>query len=320
MICLFGMVLQRWVIKKHDSSYKQLFSHPRMIKELFSSFVRESWVSQLDFSTLEKVNGSYISDDLRDREDDVIWKVRIGESWVYLYILLEFQSTVDRFMAVRLLTYTGLLYQDLLKSGQIKGKQKLPPVFPLVLYNGEKRWHAATSLADLIDAVPSGLERYLPEYRYLVIDEGSYATAELAVLKNLVAALFQLEHSREPENVLQLVGHLVDWLGTPETEDLRRAFVYWLKRVFLPERLPESDYEAAEELVEVHTMLEKRVKQWQKQWKAEGLAEGELKGKLKGKLETARGLILQGITLDVIATATSLGREELEKVRREMES
>jgi hypothetical protein len=56
-----------------------------MVRELFQSFVREPWVAQLDFSTLEKVNGSYISDDLRDREDDVIWKVRIGDSWVYLY-------------------------------------------------------------------------------------------------------------------------------------------------------------------------------------------------------------------------------------------
>lgn len=53
-----------------------------------------------------------------------------------------------------------------------------------------------------------------------------------------------------------------------------------------------------------------------KQWKAEGLAEGELKGKLKA----ARGLILQGVTLDVIVAATGLGREDLEKLRREMES
>jgi len=214
-----------------------------MVQELLQTFVRESWVAELDFSTLEKVSGSYVSDDLRDREDDVIWKVRIGESWVYLYILLEFQSTVDRFMAVRLLTYTGLLYQDLLKSGQVKGKQKLPPVFPLVLYNGEKRWNAATSIADLIAAAPSGLQRYLPQYRYLVIDEGSYREQELAELKNLVTALFRLEHSNEPEDVLQLIKQMNAWLQTPETKDLRRAFVIWIKRVLLRDRMGDPDYE-----------------------------------------------------------------------------
>lgn len=299
-----------------------------MVQELFQTFVRESWVAQLDFSTLVKVGGSYVTDDLRDREDDVIWKVRIGESWIYLYILLEFQSSVDRFMAVRLLTYTGLLYQDLIKSGQIKGKQKLPPVFPLVLYNGEKRWNAATSIADLINAVPPGLHRYLPQYRYLVIDEGSYHEQELTELKNLVAALFQLEHSQEPESVLKLISHLNDWLQTPETNDLRRSFVIWIKRVLLRDRMGDPDYETAQDLVEVQTMLENRVKQWQKQWmlegeqvgKLEGFTEGERKGKLEGKLETARGLILHGVQLDIIAASTGLSRDELEKLRRDMES
>ena len=287
-----------------------------MVEELLRSFVHQSWVNQLDFTSLEKVGGSYISDDLRDREDDIIWRVQIGGSWIYIYILLEFQSTIDRFMAVRLLTYTGLLYQDLLKSGKIKGKQKLPPVFPVVLYNGEKRWNAATDLKMLIDEMPAGLECYQPGYRYLIIDEGSYKESELEELSNLVSALFQLEHSRDPETLQRVVGCLVQWLATPDTETLRRSFVYWLKRVFLPDRLPESDHEQIEELVEVHTMLEKRVKQWQKQWKAEGLAEGLA----EGKLEVARGLILQGISLDVIAAATGLDREQLETLRRGMES
>ncbi|MBV5323557.1 Rpn family recombination-promoting nuclease/putative transposase, partial [bacterium] len=300
----------------HDSSYKQLFSHPRMVQELLCSFVHEPWVAQLDFSSLEKVSGSFVSDDLRDREDDVIWKVRIGESWIYLYILLEFQSTVDRFMAVRLLTYTGLLYQDLLKSGQIKGKQKLPPVFPLVLYNGHKRWHAATDLTHLVDRMPVGLEQYQPRYRYLVLDEGSYGATELEELRNLVAALFQLEHSRDPETLQRIVGCLADWLGADESETLRRSFIHWLKRVFLPERLPELDHESIEELVEVEIMLEQRVKQWKKEWKAEGLAEGKLEGKLEAKREIAKGLILQGVSLDIVAAATSLNRDELENLRR----
>jgi len=65
---------------------------------------------------------------------------------------------------------------------------------------------------------------------------------------------------------------------------------------------------------------EKRVKQWQKRWMLEGEQIGELEGKLEGKLETARGLILHGVELDIIAASTGLSREELEKLRRDMES
>jgi hypothetical protein len=54
-----------------------------------------------------------------EREDDMIWRLRWGGRWLYVYLLLEFQSSVDRFMAVQLLTYIGLLYQDLAAAGEI---------------------------------------------------------------------------------------------------------------------------------------------------------------------------------------------------------
>lgn len=89
----------------HDHSYKLLFSHAEMVADLLTGFIREDWVRELDLATLEKVGGSYVTDDLREREDDVIWRVRWGSEWLYVYLLLEFQSTIDRFMAVRMLVY-----------------------------------------------------------------------------------------------------------------------------------------------------------------------------------------------------------------------
>jgi len=53
---------------QHDNSYKQFFSYPQMVADLLRDFVPNLEVDKLDFNTLEKVSGSYISDDLRDRE------------------------------------------------------------------------------------------------------------------------------------------------------------------------------------------------------------------------------------------------------------
>ncbi len=39
----------------YDHSYKALFSHAEMVADLLRGFVREEWVNELDFSTLEKV-------------------------------------------------------------------------------------------------------------------------------------------------------------------------------------------------------------------------------------------------------------------------
>jgi len=77
---------------------------------------------------------------------------------LYVYILLEFQSTVDRFMVVRMLTYIGLLYQDLIKRGQVKEGDYLPPVLPLVLYNGRTPWKAALDLEKLVAPAPGKLK------------------------------------------------------------------------------------------------------------------------------------------------------------------
>jgi hypothetical protein len=47
-----------------------------MIVELLRGFLRESWVKNLDFSTLERVGGSFVSADLRERHSDMIWRIR----------------------------------------------------------------------------------------------------------------------------------------------------------------------------------------------------------------------------------------------------
>jgi predicted transposase/invertase (TIGR01784 family) len=267
----------------HDTAYKQLFSHPRMIEDLLRGYVTEEWVSEIDFSTLERVADSFISDDFREREDDVIWRVRWGERWLYLYLLIEFQSTVDRFMAVRLLTYIGLLYQDILRAHRPGRHEYLPPVLPIVLYNGEERWWARTELAQLQEPhLPQSLARFQPDLRYLLLDESRLADHPQPATRNLAAALFGLEGSRSAEDLIEVLGRLVEWLQDPEQDDLRRSFVTWLRRIGLKRHVPEEDFTEFHELQEIHSMLADRIDSWFQQWKEEGLAQGLEKGMQKG--------------------------------------
>ncbi len=259
----------------HDQSYKLLFSHPEMVADLLRGFVREEWVEHLDFGSLEKVSGTYVADDLREREDDVIWRVRWGPDWLYVYLLIEFQSTVDRYMAIRILVYLGLLYQDLVRTGQLAAEGRLPPVLPIVLYNGNRRWDAPVDVADLVVPMPGGLETYRPRLKYFLLDEGCYADSELAPLRNLAAALFRMENSRTPQDVERVLAALVTWLQAPEQTSLRRSFTVWLKRVFLPGKLPGVELGSINDLQEVQSMLAERVAEWTEDWKRQGRQEGE---------------------------------------------
>jgi hypothetical protein len=49
----------------------------------------------------------------------VAWTDAIDISPDTLYLLIEFQSSIDRFMAVRIANFLTLLYQDLIEQKQL---------------------------------------------------------------------------------------------------------------------------------------------------------------------------------------------------------
>ena len=88
--------------------------------------------AQLDFNTLQRVNTKLHAEGLERRDGDLIYRVLYRDgAEVYLYLLLEFQSQADPWMAIRALVYVGLLYQHLIRENRLAPNGKLPPFFPL---------------------------------------------------------------------------------------------------------------------------------------------------------------------------------------------
>ncbi|MYM95300.1 Rpn family recombination-promoting nuclease/putative transposase [Duganella vulcania] len=196
-----------------DTAYKQLFAYPEMVRDLLLGFVPGDWVHQLDLASLERVNGSYVSDGGHHRHSDMVWRVRLAGEWIYIYLLLEFQSRSDHWMALRMQVYVGLLYQDLIKRQEVPETGRLPPVFPLVLYNGKRRWKASLNLAGLITAVPAEIQHLQPAQSYLLIDQQRLPVAALAMFENLVATAFRIERLATEQDI---AGELETWRQQPE--------------------------------------------------------------------------------------------------------
>jgi hypothetical protein len=278
----------------HDGGYKLLFSHARMVEDLIRGFVREDWVEELDFSSLEKLPANFINDKGGERRDgDVLWRLRWGKGpWLYVYILLELQSKVDRYMAVRMLTYVGLLYQDLIRRKLVGADGRLPPILPVVLYNGDATWRAAREMASLVEDGPAGLERYRPRLEYFLLDEGRIAGGELEHLQNVAAALFRLERSKELGDMKQVLEALLEWLNKPEHRELRRAFGSWMGNVLLPLRMPGVEIPQMADLQEVKTMLADRVVEWTREWERGGFKKGAESAR-QGALSEVRSVLVR---------------------------
>jgi len=320
----------------HDKARRLLFDHPELIEDLLRRHVAAPWVEELDLSTLERVTEISLSEDLKERRADAIWKVRwknrsssrSAPPEVYLLILLEFQSTPTRYMVLRLLDYTLRIWEALIRRKDWLPGRRLPPVFPVVLYNGRRPWRGPWSLDELIAPVPEGLAEYQPQARCFPLDERDLPI-DLEGGRDLVAALAALDRGETSEELERIIERLLTWLELEEQKPLRRAFAGWIQSVLSTAR-PESEPEIrnVDDLLELKSMLHETVKEWPKQWLARGREEGReigrregrQEGRQMGRREGERELLAQLLTqkfgdLDE-ATRERLDRADLDTLQR----
>ena len=260
----------------HDRGYRLLFSHPEFVEDLLRGFVREPWVDELDFSTLERLPDAYVSYGLDDRHGDLVWKVGWRDQTLYVYLVLEFQSTDERFMALRLLVYVALLYQEIVRRDELLPGGELPPVLPILLYNGDRQWSAPQELRELIADVPPSLERYLPALQYFLLDERRLPLAKLSNEPNLVAGLVRLEQSVGFEDVPRALEQMLPAVHGPEHRHVRRAIASWMQARMPGTKIPK-------EFQEFTAMLEKNYQRWTRESREEGFKEGIERGTRRGE-------------------------------------
>ena len=277
-----------------DPAYKRLFSRPRMVRDLLSGFAARDWSAELDLGSLTPLPASYVTHDLRQRHGDLVWRLRFrDERWLYVVLLLEFQSAVDRSMAVRMLTYTALLYQKLIAEGVLREHSVLPPVLPVVIYNGRRPWTLPVDVAELIASGRGGsLAQYQPSQRYFLLDEGRVGGADLPS-GNMVSALIALETNRDRARAPALLGALIDLLRQQDDEDLTAAFGEWAAQVLLPRRFGRSVSGPLPRLEEVRAMLAETVQEWTAEWVEQGREQGREQGIQQGVQQGQRVLLCQ---------------------------
>lgn len=303
----------------HDRGYRRLFSHPESVEDLLRGFVEEDWVGGLDFSSLEKVDHQFVGDDFGGRASDVIWKVRFRngerEGSIYLYLLLELQSTSYHFMAVRLLTYSGLLLEQIIRTEKLKTGDLLPAILPFVFNSGRGPWRGPLSLSRLFPPLPRALEQHLPRLDFLLLDERQVDLTRPGLEGNRLAAAFRIETSPSPEEVPRLARDLDALLPREKDPELRRSYNVWLRSVLLRTYkgvIIRDDFDLGD-----RSMLEESARKWEKRFlregREEGLQKGLQKGLRKGEVKGMREALLQLIE-QRFGPLPELVREQVEEI------
>ena len=159
----------------HDAGYKKLFSHPRLVADFLRGFVPEDWVQQLDFATLEKLGSNYVSTSGKYRDGDMLWRLRLKDQgphseWVYICIMLEFQSSSDYWMPLRQLAPDDNTFSSVIKLEQTQEPDQLLQILPALkqLLKSEPELQRAFS-SWLYDTIVPNVkpEPRLPEFNSL---------------------------------------------------------------------------------------------------------------------------------------------------------
>ncbi|QSQ25868.1 Rpn family recombination-promoting nuclease/putative transposase [Pyxidicoccus parkwayensis] len=157
----------------HDTFVRHTFDHPENAAAELRAVLPEHVVSQVDWPSLRVESGNVVDSDLRETESDLLFSARLrGGHPLLLYVLLEHQSSVDRWMALRMLRYVVRLLERWRKH-HLDGIT-LPLVIPLVMYHGpDGAWTAPRRVEDLFAFPEAGREQWrtlVPRFEYLLDD------------------------------------------------------------------------------------------------------------------------------------------------------
>ena len=295
-----------------DPTYKDIFGHAFMVEELVRWLVADlhgarSLVEALDFSGLERVHEQSVTSHAGGQHrhaNDMVWRAPFRDrseddtgAWLYLVVMLEFQSEVDFLMPLRIRHYVDSLHMEQWRGRRFRSTDRLAPVLPIVLYTGRSLWSAAPQVIDLVTPGATGAghgegdlaSRANPLFageRYLVVDTLRVGADDLRH-DNAAALLAGLENP-SPERIAGQLAALHRRLGARELAPLRELMLRWARQVARrrlkldleiedmaqTERLDESD--------DLEAYYAARLRAWQDEYRAEGRAEGIEQGLEQG--------------------------------------
>ncbi|NMO16769.1 transposase [Pyxidicoccus fallax] len=157
----------------HDLFVRYTFGNPERAAAELRAVLPAHVVSEVDWASLRVESGSVVDPELRETESDLLFTARLRTGHpLLLYVLLEHQSSVDRWMALRMLRYVVRLLERWRQ--QHPDSPGLPLIVPLVMYHAsEGAWTAPRRVEELFELPEETREQWqalAPRFEYLLDD------------------------------------------------------------------------------------------------------------------------------------------------------
>ncbi|MDD2558058.1 MAG: Rpn family recombination-promoting nuclease/putative transposase [Desulfuromonadaceae bacterium] len=288
--------------KFHDAFFRKELGDLSVVRNLLQHELPERLAAPMDLSTIERVDGSYVSKAMRSTFSDLVFRVKLKgrddgkkgkdggkkgadkDHYAYIYTLFEHKSYMDDWCSLQLLKYKAAQWEICQKEHPT---EKLPPIISLVLYHGKRAWRRR-GILDLINTEdPEALRPYTPAFDYVLWDV-SHMDRQREELDFGVRAFLEILYHIKRDSLRQYLPQITYMLAQSPGE---RSSILEKIETYLKYAIGCSDHideETIEQSLESSNTKEELMATLAQKWVNEGEARGEARGILGGQSKLLR--------------------------------
>ena len=294
----------------HDLMVRAVLSDLTEAASFLQTHLPEAVSQALNWSTLTLLEGSFVDEDLRESEADLLYEVEhvSGATSLWVYVLLEHQSTPDRWMRLRLLKYCCRIWD--LSFRDYPEQRELRAIVPLVFYQGERSWSYSSEFAELFAEAVRDWPG-VPRFSHGLIDQSGMQPDEVqGDLKVRIMQLVMLAAYHPTVAWMERVASLLDSLASlPPSGGINHV------RLFVLYILATQEPKAAQSFRDVLRQYAPEVGDDLMTYAQELLAQGEIRAQVR----IIENLLREGMEWLVIERVTGVNEAQFQALKQQVE-
>ena len=313
------------VYEPHDVRLKELFGNKDAFVSFLKDCVKADWADDIDLDSLRKSETTFILQDFRKKEADVIYEATInnGSQRVVFYVHLELQSGVDYRMPYRMLLYMVEILRHHYNNADVNKRDlkdfKFPAVIPIVFYSGSQRWTVPTNLREMFDSY----ERFgdsLVNFNYALVNAKGFDHDSIKEFQSRLLQIMMMFESAGNLAELQEIALKYDTNNLNEEElrifnaalDIVKITYKFEDTSSIDETQRSQNKKGVPGLLSNLIANENRIRA---QCREEGREEGIEQGIVLQKAETAKTLFGMGLTDEQVAKGAGLPIKDVKIIK-----
>lgn len=295
----------------HDKICRKTLNKKKEATKIINRILDKN--NKIKENSIEKYISSFISNELKNSESDVIYKLK-NEN---VFFLIEHQTKIDYLMPYRILQYElEIISSVLIDRKYIDKNYKFPEIIAIVLYTGNKKWDGNLDLRSSQYKWRKYEGQELSKYN--IIDINQIEDKELLEENSIISKVMLIEKSKTENDLWNNLNKIYikiqqakDIYSKEDREFLNKIISTLTVNKVGKEKaksiLKKLDFGGDVQMLAAIELIQKTNRQL--------IQTGRREGKREGKIEVIKNMLKENFPISLIAKVTELTEEEIKKYK-----